>query len=297
MAPEVGGRLDRAPLSRAVLTLVAAGAAIFVVGLVIGLAVVGRHGGGPIQSWDDRVQAWDLHHRGGLVGVSKVIAFVGDAPKLAVVAVLLSVLVWFLARSVWALAPLVAYLGAEGEVFFIRAVIHRGRPPTANFPAPGAVRGVHETSFSFPSGHSVACTAVLFAVAGLAAFTVRAWWPWVLALAASVFVLETRLVLGVHWFSDVVFGFAFGTVWGVTVAAVFPVSAMGASGGLDASTATDGQPIGLIEPLRVLPAVCLVTPAAGYPYHAVESAPFDSVAESRSRVPAPSTGSGSGILY
>ncbi len=47
---------------------------LFVAGLVLGLAVVGHHGGGPIQGWDNQVQAWDLHHRTGLVGASKVVA-------------------------------------------------------------------------------------------------------------------------------------------------------------------------------------------------------------------------------
>ena len=68
---------DRRPLVRAVFTMIGAAAAIFVVGLVLGLVFVGRHGGGPIQGWDNRVQAWDLHHRAGLVGVSKVVHPVG----------------------------------------------------------------------------------------------------------------------------------------------------------------------------------------------------------------------------
>ncbi|HET9733022.1 MAG TPA: phosphatase PAP2 family protein [Acidimicrobiales bacterium] len=212
---------DRAVLPKAVLILAASGAAIFVVGLILGLAVVGRHGGGPIQHWDNRVQTWDLTHRAGLVGVSKVIAFVGDAPKLAVVAAVIAVVMLAVSRSIWALVPLVAYLGGEGEVFLIREVVHRHRPPTANYPAPHAIPGIHETSWSFPSGHSVACTAILFALAGLTTYTVRAWWPWVVALAVSLLVLESRLVLGVHWFSDVVFGFVLGVSWGVTVATVF----------------------------------------------------------------------------
>lgn len=212
---------DRRPLVRAVFTMIGAAAAIFVVGLVLGLVFVGRHGGGPIQGWDNRVQAWDLHHRAGLVGVSKVIAFVGDAPKLAVVAVILAAIIWAVWRTVWALLPLAAYFGGEFQVFIIREVIHRPRPPTANYPAPGAIPGVHETSFSFPSGHSVAVTAILFALAGAAFYTIRAWWPWVLALLLSLFVIYSRLVLGVHWFSDVTFGFILGVAWGVTVARVF----------------------------------------------------------------------------
>jgi undecaprenyl-diphosphatase len=123
-------------------------------------------------------------------------------------------------RSVRALIPVVAYLGGEIEVFAIRHVILRPRPPTANYPATNAVRGVHETSYSFPSGHAVAVSAVLFALLGTLALTYRIWWPRLIAFLASLFVIDTRLVLGVHWFSDVTFGLVFGMTWGVTVAIV-----------------------------------------------------------------------------
>lgn len=205
---------------RAAAILVAAAAAIFVAGLVLGLEVVGRHGGGPIQPWDNTVEAWDVHHRAGLVAVSKVIAFLGDAPKLAVIAVILTVLLLLTVRTIRSLVPLVAYLGGELQVFVIREIVHRPRPPTALYPAPGAVPGVHETSWSFPSGHAVAVTAVLFGLLGAAALAYRRWWPWVIAALASLFVAFTRLDLGVHWFSDVAFGLALGIAWGVAVAVV-----------------------------------------------------------------------------
>lgn len=203
---------------RVAVVLALTGAVLFVLGLILGFAFVGRHGGGLVQGWDDQVEAWSVTHRGGLVGASKVVAFLGDAPKLAVIAAILTVLLLLILRSVRALVPLAAYLGGEAEVYLIRQVIHRHRPPTANFPAPGAVPGVHETSYSFPSGHAVAVTAVLFALAGAVFWARRWWWPWLLALAASLFVIDTRLVLGVHWWSDVVFGLVIGIGWGVAVA-------------------------------------------------------------------------------
>lgn len=201
--------------------LTVAGVGLFAVGLAAGLALVGRHGGGPLQSWDNRVQGWDVSHRAGLVGAAKVVAYAGDAPKLAVIVVVLTGVLLLVTRSITSLVPLVAYLGGELLVFLIREIVHRPRPPTADYPASGAIQGVHETSYSFPSGHSVAVSAVLFAVLGSVALA-RGWiWPWVVALVASVFVIDTRLVLGVHWFSDVVFGLLIGAAWGTTVAVVF----------------------------------------------------------------------------
>ena len=215
---KTGARPER--VWRAVGLLVAAATGIFAVGLVVGFVVVGRHGGGPIQGWDDTVGRWYLRHRSPLVGISEVVATYLDAFPLAVICVVLTAILAFALRSMRALVPIVAYLGGEFEVLIIREVILRPRPPTADYPAPGAIKAIHETSYSFPSGHSVAVTAVLFALLGTIAATYRIWWPWLIALVASLFVIGTRLVLGVHWFSDVTFGLLFGIAWGVTVARI-----------------------------------------------------------------------------
>jgi membrane-associated phospholipid phosphatase len=199
-------------------TLAGTGILLVVLGLIAGLVLVGRHGGGPVQGWDNTVWRWSIQHRGPFVGIDKVIATVGDAALLGPLCVALTLLMLAIWRSPKALAPVLAYLGGEGLVTIIRVVIHRNRPATANYPAPGAVRGVHETSFSFPSGHAVAVTAVFFALLGLLALARRAWWPWLLAFCLAAFVADSRLLLGVHWFSDVAIGMVLGTAWGVVVA-------------------------------------------------------------------------------
>ena len=208
------------PLVRALVELAGTGILLIVLGVILGLALIGRHGGGPIQGWDDTVWRWSIHHRGPLVGIDKVIATVGDAALLGPLCIVLAVLMFLIRRSPRALAPIVAYVGGEGAVTIIREVIHRNRPATANYPAPGAIRGVHETSYSFPSGHAVAVTAVFFALLGLLAFSRHTWWPWLVAFCLAAFVADSRLLLGVHWFSDVTIGLALGIAWGVVVARV-----------------------------------------------------------------------------
>ena len=208
------------PAIRAGEILIASAVVIFVVRILVGFVIVGRHGGGPIQGWDNTVERWFPSHRGPLVGVSKFVATYFDAGPLAVICVTLATILAVMLRSMRAIVPVIAYLGGEFQVFAIREVILRHRPPTANYPSLGAVKGVHETSYSFPSGHSVAVTAVLFALLGTIALIYRIWWPWLIAFVASLFVIDTRLVLGVHWFSDVTFGLLFGVAWGVAVAVV-----------------------------------------------------------------------------
>ncbi len=210
------GQRKRAIRATAMLVPVAAG--IFVVGVSVGFLLIGRHGGGPIQGWDNTVERWFPSHRGPLVGVSKFIATYFDAAPLAVICFVLSAILEATLWTARALIPMVAYLGGEFQVFVIRQLIPRHRPPTANYPAPGAVKGIHETSYSFPSGHSVAVTAVLFALLGTVALKYRIRWPWLVALIASLFVIDTRLILGVHWFSDVFFGLIFGIAWGIATA-------------------------------------------------------------------------------
>lgn len=192
-----------------------------VIAIVLGLAVVGRHGGGPIQGWDNTVEQWAIVHRSSLVGVSKVIAVVGDAPVLALFAALATAVLLLLRQGMRAFIPLVAYLGGEALVFVTRQVVLRHRPPTAVYPAPHAIPGMHETSYSYPSGHATAAVAVLISLAALAVMTWPRAWGWVLCVVlilGAAFVAWTRLVLGVHWFSDVAFGMLLGVPWGLTTA-------------------------------------------------------------------------------
>jgi membrane-associated phospholipid phosphatase len=206
---------------RAVAALIVSGVAIRVVALLIGIFLTGRHGRGPVQGMDLAVGQWFLHHRGPLVGVSRFVATWFDAAPLAALASVVAAVMFVRSRSVVAALPLIAYLGGEFQVFAIREVIHRHRPSSANYPHAGALPGIHETSFSFPSGHAVAVTALLFALFGYFAIRRRIWWPYLVASFASAFVGYTRLVLGVHWMSDVVFGLLAGIAWGIVAALSF----------------------------------------------------------------------------
>lgn len=180
--------------------------ALAVVLAILGIGVVGRHGGGAIQGWDDTVGRWFLHHRTHLVKVSKVVAKVLDAGPLGLIVIVITAILLAMRQAGRALIPLAGYVGGEALVYLTRAYVHRPRPATAVYPAPGSISGVHETSYSFPSGHATGAAATLMCLAGLAVITWRIWWPWLIGALAALAVGASRLVLGVHWFSDVAFG-------------------------------------------------------------------------------------------
>lgn len=70
-----------------------------------------------------------------------------------------------------------------------------------------------QTTFSFPSGHAMATTTLATVLTALAW---RSRWRWPVALAAWGFALSvsvSRVLLGVHFPSDVVAGAAIGIAW------------------------------------------------------------------------------------
>src|ERR1700684_38922 len=101
----------------AALILTDVAAAIFILGLLVGFVIIGRHGGGPIQGWDDTVSRWYLHHRGALVGISKVVATYLDALPLGIICIVLTAVLAVTLRTSRALIPIVAYVGGEFQVF------------------------------------------------------------------------------------------------------------------------------------------------------------------------------------
>lgn len=91
--------LSRHDIQRAIWRLTLAGLGLFALGLTLGLTLVGRHGGGPAQGWDDTVWHWSVTHRGHLAGLSKVIDFLGDAGAFGIGCLLLAIALLAARRS------------------------------------------------------------------------------------------------------------------------------------------------------------------------------------------------------
>jgi membrane-associated phospholipid phosphatase len=134
----------------------------------------------------------------------------GMVPVLFAVAVIAGALLWFRGlRLVLAIAPTVALAVAVVAAGVTKAIVGRTRPP-----AP--LHLVSESDASFPSGHATHSAAVFLTVAlVVAVFVLRRPIPRLASLVAAAMLTGmvgvSRLVLGVHWPSDVLAGWALGT--------------------------------------------------------------------------------------
>jgi membrane-associated phospholipid phosphatase len=112
-----------------------------------------------------------------------------------------------------ALAPAVAGGGALVLDLIVKQIVGRQRP--AIFPPI-----VHDTGYSFPSGHTIVSVAFYGMCAYLLARSAPAWGRVLLTLAASVMigaVAYSRVYLGAHYPTDVIGSFILGLAWLLTL--------------------------------------------------------------------------------
>lgn len=173
---------------------------------------------------DDRPTALDsralrdvlAHRTEGLGDAARLITRLGASSLLYPFAlVALVVLRWRRAPWTAAVAPLVALATSGILVTVCKQSMARERPPLDT-------RWVMERAPSFPSGHTANSTAFYLTLAlVIATLYVGSRWARVAVVAGfaciPVVVGLTRLVLAVHWATDVVAGWALGTFVASTV--------------------------------------------------------------------------------
>jgi undecaprenyl-diphosphatase len=165
--------------------------------------------GGPNSAADPALLA--LFHAPALIPAATAVTQLGNWAMLVPVSVAGAVLLaWRVSRRS-ALVYLVMVFAGRLVVELEKAMIARDRPPPAG-------RMVEVTSLAFPSGHAAYSMIAWLGLALLAAAPRHRGPAVAIAVAVAVVVGLTRLVLAVHWPSDVIGGWAFGAGWALLFA-------------------------------------------------------------------------------
>ncbi len=201
-------RMNPSTATGLVLTLALTG--LVLSGAIMGVLVwmIQRDAG--VVNVDLAVEGWAERHATAVSDdVLEAITHLGDTPTIIAVAVAISVYgLWRWRKPAIALFVLSVVVGQMLISNTIKLVIDRARPelrPRADF-----------TGTSFPSGHTTAAAATYLAVAlilsiGSSPKTRAALLSG--AVAVGVAVGCTRVLLGVHWFSDALAGLSIGWSW------------------------------------------------------------------------------------
>lgn len=147
-----------------------------------------------------------------------LVTHLGRMPVLGTLAVAAASIMSWRGRGVTPVCLIGLACGAaSGTSHAIKNIVQRPRPDLV-FAVPP-----YETTWSFPSGHSM--NAVL--VAGVLALLVRKPWAYCLAGAFALVIGATRVYLGHHWPTDVLAGWALGIAYlplfGWLIAKNFPI--------------------------------------------------------------------------
>ena len=216
-APAVRRRLD--PAEATGLALTVALAVIFAAGLGFGLLAVMVTTRTGLYHYDAGVAAWGSRHATpSAVRAFQVITQLGSTIVVVTEAILLGLGdVW--RRRSWSGAAflLTVVLGQNLLSNGVKLLVRRDRPPILPPLHPG-------TGYSYPSGHTTAAAATYAAMALLLGrgrrWPVRVWLA-VAAATVTVVVAVSRVLLGVHWLTDVLGGAALGLGWFAVCTAAF----------------------------------------------------------------------------
>jgi membrane-associated phospholipid phosphatase len=167
---------------------------------------------------DAAAAEWGARHATPVsTAVMRALTWLGSTIVVVALALGAGAVEWYRRRRWTALAfMLTVVLGQNLIANGVKLLLHRERPPTPWL--------ADASGWSFPSGHSAAAAAVYAALAVLLGRGLR-WrvkaWLGTAAAALTVAVATSRVLLGVHWVTDVVAGVALGLGWLVVCSVAF----------------------------------------------------------------------------
>jgi undecaprenyl-diphosphatase len=193
------------------------GALVSVLGFSLFMAVADwvTDGARGAVRFDRTVLLW-LHarQRPGLTELARILAFLGSPPVIVAIALIAAVVGKFarhLRGAAWTLP--FAVVGAGVIIQGIKLFVHRARPDLFK-PL------LHETGYSFPSGHSLIAVAVYGLLGYFALHLAKSRAARVAVISLTVLLIFligiSRPYVGVHYPTDVLAGWAMGVPWLVT---------------------------------------------------------------------------------
>lgn len=152
---------------------------------------------------------WMAAHTSALgLRIFTLITHLGDIPVIPAIGVAGAWMLWRQRHRLVLVCWLSAFLGGVLVNRLLKLLIHRSRP----------IRVLHESTFSFPSGHTMAATIGY----GMLAYVMATYWRprgvrrrvlYIMAAILALAVGASRIYLGMHFPTDVIGGLAAGTAW------------------------------------------------------------------------------------
>lgn len=222
---------DEAPAPSRLVAVLPVLLGVALVALVLGLLARAVEGDSAVVRWDERAERWASDGAGQLgTDLVRLITHLGDTVTIIAIAFITVVALLSYGHRRLALFFASVVLGQWAISNLIKVVVERARPDLDQLTT--------ASGFSFPSGHSTSSAATYLGLA-IVLSTLRPGWNRSLLVAGAVgiavAVATSRVLLGVHWFSDVAGGLVLGWTWSLVCAALYDVSGRSSRQDIDAS--------------------------------------------------------------
>ncbi len=142
-----------------------------------------------------------------------VITFLGNFALVAPIGAIIASLLWHKKQLRDALIVFMSVAGASLANIILKMLFYRERP--AFWPTM-----VHEAGYSFPSGHAMISSALIFSLIFIAWKTRARWWVTIGGGLLIFLIGLSRLYLGVHYPTDIIAGWSASFFWVLIVYAV-----------------------------------------------------------------------------
>jgi membrane-associated phospholipid phosphatase len=210
--PGLAARLRQTfdPATAAGLALVVAAVLVVAGGLAVGVLLVMFRANIGLARWDLSAARWGARHATeASTDVLRGVSMLGGTTVIVLLGIVVAATEYRRTRHKAVIAFVVLVLAGQSLICnLIKWLVDRARPEIDQLTG-------HAGS-SFPSGHSAAAAATYAAFALLLSRGRRPWTRAILAGSAAgiaAAVATTRVMLGVHWLTDVLAGLALGWAW------------------------------------------------------------------------------------